>query len=79
MITAPDTNLLPLIGEMLPVAPVEVVRLHAGRRRAEVVLGAAGRGQVAVVARILCHLRSQDFGHSVMVFIDISAKKWFLG
>ena len=61
-LSAPDTNLLPLIGEMLPVAPVEVVRLHAGRRGAEVILGAAGRGQVAVVTRILCHLRSQDFG-----------------
>ena len=52
-----STESLPLIGEMLPVAPVEVVCLHAGRRGAEVILGAAGRGQVVEVAGVLAHLK----------------------
>ena len=57
-ISTPDTNLLPLVCQVLSAG--EVVRLDARRRGAEIILGAAGRGEVAVVARILRHLRCQD-------------------
>ena len=62
LIFPPDTNLLPLVRQVL--SPGEVVRLHARRRGAEIVLGAAGRGEVAVVARILRHLRCQNFSYT---------------
>ena len=43
---------------MLPAG--EVVRLHAVGRGAVKVLGAAGRGEVAEVARVLRHLQGTD-------------------
>ena len=52
----PDADLLLLVGQVLPA--VEVVRLHARGRRAVKVLGAACRGEVAKVARVLRHLKT---------------------
>ena len=55
----PHANVLILIGQMFSIAAVIVVGLHCVCGCTEVVLGAAVRGQIVKIARILADLKSR--------------------